>query len=146
MWSFPGGKIEAGEGTLDAAKRELFEETNLSVTQPCYPIADDATTTVDTNTYDMKWHNFGAFACSDSIHYPRQEGEFGFHYVISQFFAEVVSSSMPVITASDDAADARWWNAEEIQLAEKDGKVTKGVWRVLERSEILYSNGLLECN
>ena len=30
-WQFPGGKLEKGENAEEAAKREMFEETNLVV-------------------------------------------------------------------------------------------------------------------
>lgn len=31
VWSLPAGKVENGESTKDAAKREFFEETNIDV-------------------------------------------------------------------------------------------------------------------
>ena len=31
MWSIPAGKLEAGETTHEAAKREFYEETNVSI-------------------------------------------------------------------------------------------------------------------
>ena len=122
MWSIPGGSIEVGETTLDGAKRELQEETGLTTKQ---------------SAYDLRWHEFGPFACSDSIHDK-------FHYVISQCFAEVISSTIPKIQASDDADDARWWNVQELKEAEDTGLVSKGVHQILERSEILYTKGLLD--
>jgi len=137
MWSFPGGKIETGEGTLEAGKRELWEETGLATQQNNCGEAS--------NTCDLKWHNMGPFACSDSIHHPKGSSS-GFHYVISQCFAVLFSSSIPNITASDDAMDARWWNADEVKKAEDGGTVSKGVLKVLERSELLYTKGLLECD
>jgi 8-oxo-dGTP pyrophosphatase MutT (NUDIX family) len=39
-WVFPGGKIEPGETPLQAAKREVFEETNL-VVKNCQKIGEE---------------------------------------------------------------------------------------------------------
>lgn len=124
VWSFPGGKIESLEGTLEAAKRELKEETGL-----CSNNKNKQCT--------LKWHDDGPFACSDAI-------GGGYHYVISQCFAEVIASSMPEIEASDDAMDAKWWSVEEMGVAESKGIVTRGVLKVVKRSETLYQKGLLQ--
>ena len=123
MWSIPGGSIEAGESTLAAGKRELQEETGLR---------DDASM-----PYQLKWHRFGSFASSDSIHLDS-----GFHYVISQCFAEV--DGEPNIKAGDDAIDAEWFSASGVREAEDNGTVSRGVCRILERSELLYTKGLLD--
>lgn len=31
MWSIPAGKVEDGEDTIDASRREFFEETNINI-------------------------------------------------------------------------------------------------------------------
>jgi hypothetical protein len=74
----------------------------------------------------------------------------------------------PTVTASDDAINAKWWNMEEIQLASSytttttsstkvvnndnddndvmvnDNRVvTEGVLQIVQRSEVLFSSGLL---
>ncbi|KAL7545925.1 hypothetical protein ACHAWF_009275 [Thalassiosira exigua] len=139
MWSFPGGRIEPGEGTLDAAKRELAEETGLEVARR--NPGEDLIAGETPSDYELRWHPNGPFACSDVI------GR-GYHYVIGQCFAEAVAPSKPLVSASDDAMDARWWSVEEVREAERgegEGGVTRGVLRVLERSERLYAKGLLEC-
>lgn len=135
MWSFPGGKIELGERTLDAAKRELMEETGLISSQE---------EIIEPRKFSLRWHAGGPFFSSDSIHISQSNGV-SFHYVISQCFAELKSATPPNIIASDDAMNARWWSSDEMKEAEDEGRVTAGVASVVKRSEKLYSSGLLEC-
>ncbi|MCI0745133.1 MAG: NUDIX domain-containing protein [Verrucomicrobia subdivision 3 bacterium] len=41
LWGIPGGKIKFGEGSLDAVRRELKEETNLDVTDIEFALVQD---------------------------------------------------------------------------------------------------------
>lgn len=43
MWEFPGGKVEFGETTLTALKRELYEETGLLIiaAEPLLEVSHD---------------------------------------------------------------------------------------------------------
>ena len=118
-WSLPGGSIELGEATLAAAKRELFEETQL-----CHPhvaFFDDSFMTSDAIVRDDK-------------------GTMLFHYVIAQMFAEIDADAS--VRAGDDAMDIGFYTIDEIKT-QSFGKVTKNVLKVVQRASALHEAGLL---
>jgi len=144
IWSFAGGKIESGESSMNAARRELWEETRLGS-----PPDDDGTAeSVDAT---ILWHTEGPVTSSDSIHID--DGIVRWHYVISQYFAtiEPVQSAdkktmePPKIIACDDAADAAFFNLADIEEGIDKGRITPGLLRVIHRVEAMYAAGLLEC-
>jgi hypothetical protein len=164
MWSLPGGKIKLGETTLQAARRELWEETKLGVSNTLEP-------TQSNNHLVVKWHPF-PFTSTDFVqhvnknngdnhpsilpHDQHPEGsqdEVLFHYVISQCFAEITyvnagntSGSVtvpPTLTPCDDAMDARWWSLTDVKRGVKHGLVSDGCDMVLERAELLKLSGFL---
>lgn len=132
-WSLPGGKIHVGEGTLDAAQREITEETQL-VTKDCEWLRNPFMTTdaivVKNDSSSVEEANEG-------------NQQVVFHYLIAQCFARA-PDGLPGLTPSDDALDAKWYTLGEIQenLMPND-LVSGGVVQVIERAEELHAKGAL---
>lgn len=78
LWALPGGRVETGETLVDAAARELAEETGIVI---------DGLRTIDTVAVEAN------------------EGQTSRRYMITVFVASYRSGTP---FAGDDAADARW--------------------------------------
>ncbi|TAM70441.1 MAG: NUDIX domain-containing protein [Microbacteriaceae bacterium] len=86
-WSIPGGKLEPGETLAEAAEREVLEETGLVV------------------------RAIREVGCLDS---PAADGHvFEIHDFLAELTDAGCADAHPV--AADDAADARWFTAEELR-------------------------------
>jgi ADP-ribose pyrophosphatase YjhB (NUDIX family) len=107
-WSLPGGVLECGETLREAAIREAFEETGLVV-----------------ETEEM----LGVY--ERVVRGERDRVRY--HYVLIDFLCRQISGHLK---AGSDAADARWFNREELpplNLAEDAYHV---VLRGLDREQV----------
>lgn len=87
QWSLPGGAQQLGEPLAHAARREILEETGLTVE------LGDVVATVDSIEHDG-------------------EGRVRYHYTLVDFTAEAHSAEL---VPGDDAADARWFELDQIR-------------------------------
>ena len=119
LWSFPGGRLELGEGMLTAAKRELHEETQV------------VGNSIFGDSRDI-------FHVSEAIVSPSGEYLSGagrqtqenvaFHYVLphvavlcSPLKLEASPDTLPCATPSDDAAACAWLSVRALLGADPAG-------------------------
>ena len=86
-WTVPGGSIELGETMAQAAKREVMEETKVTI-KPGH-----------------------AFTAIDAI-YHDSNGGLQFHYIIIYIEARYVDGTP---SAGDDAAEVRWVKLDTVR-------------------------------
>jgi ADP-ribose pyrophosphatase YjhB (NUDIX family) len=86
QWSLPGGAQQLGESLAEAARREVLEETGLTVD------LGDVIATVDSIERDP-------------------QGRVRYHYTLIDFIAEAHGAEL---VPGDDAADARWFELHQI--------------------------------
>jgi 8-oxo-dGTP diphosphatase len=102
-WALPGGLVRNDESLQDAVKRELKEETNISV------------------NYFEQLFTFG----DDVFRDPRNR-------VISVAYFALVDSSKLIVKADTDAEKAQWFKIDEIPLLAFDHTIIlrKGIERL----------------
>ncbi|MBN1351697.1 NUDIX hydrolase [candidate division KSB1 bacterium] len=86
VWTIPGGLIELGESTQEAAKREVLEECNLQIE------LGDIISVVDLIKKD-------------------DGGAVQYHYILIDFSATYLSGEL---CPASDAKDAKWVPIEEL--------------------------------
>lgn len=101
LWAVPGGRVELGETLMDAAAREVLEETGI--------VVSDA---------EVLWG-------FDKIERD-EEGAVRHHYVVVDLQARYVSGRAE---AGDDASDVGWFTAQELAGLSELSPVTKHLLR-----------------
>ena len=84
LWGIPGGKIERGESSEDALKREIREETALEISDIRFVMNQD---------------------CIHSTEFFRPE-----HFILLSYLAKATSHQ---VTLNEEAEDFRWLDIDE---------------------------------
>ena len=103
-WALPGGFIDEGERVVEAARRELAEETGLIWEGPLVPV--------------------GAFGDPDRD--PRG-------WNVSAVYLADIGLDTPTVVGGDDAADAAWFFTDELptELAfDHSDIIAAALWRL----------------
>ncbi|MCP4748862.1 MAG: NUDIX hydrolase [Desulfobacteraceae bacterium] len=87
QWAIPGGSVKLGETLAQAAEREILEETGIIIKarEPVY-------------IFDLVERD--------------AQGRIRFHYIVADLAADFIGG---VLKSGDDATDARWVSAEDMQ-------------------------------
>jgi 8-oxo-dGTP pyrophosphatase MutT (NUDIX family) len=93
-WVTPGGGVDPGENHVDAAIRELFEETGLVITDPGQPV----------------WHLDFVVEWNNADH---DTGHAEYYVVHTRRFAP--SSVGWTDDEKVDTLDSRWWSLDELR-------------------------------
>lgn len=104
QWSIPGGVQEVGETLLEAVRREVHEETGLSLS-------------------DVRLLDVG-----DLLEYD-DDGRVEYHYVIAYYRCHPAAGTL---RAGDDAGAARWFTLDEVEALDISARLKQLVRWALE--------------